>query len=516
MIMDLNKKLFSFHFFLIFCLFNLNKLSSQSCAGSLLFDSTNPAVFLPFSNQYYSGANGGYTWECWFKLNSPFTTDVRPLISSVDAVVFEDMYLGFGWSGGWFDEPSTKIVFKVDGPSSTFPTGPNCSYSPPGGFIIGTWYHVAGVMNYSTQIASLYLNGLIVDTKSITTPPITRTIDTELSYNWGGTPYPLFGNMDEVRIWERPLSSAEILMNYDKCLSGSEPNLLLYYKCNKPWGSNVKDITSNHNDGTFALSPNWAIDEPILTGTVCLNNSSSTIGIISSNSVICTGNTTTISASGATSYTWSTGVNTSSIVVTPSVSTSYSVSGIVSGCLGDYTDTVISNIIVTTMISSDFVMNFDTCNSNIQFLCKSFSDQNSWTFSDGYNKTNSCDFVISNTNNGNYSVTLITNPSTLCADTTSKMFNVNNLNSKLDGIPNVITPNNDGVNDKLYFSNFFKCEDYTFEVYNRWGQNIFKSTTNKNYWDGKNTNNELVNDGLYFYILYTNKKNYKGNVSVFR
>lgn len=49
-----------------------------------------------------------------------------------------------------------------------------------------------------------------------------------------------------------------------------------------------------------------------------------TIPIVTSNSVICTGQSATISAIGASSYTWSTGSNSASIVVSPTVSTIYS------------------------------------------------------------------------------------------------------------------------------------------------------------------------------------------------
>lgn len=48
---------------------------------------------------------------------------------------------------------------------------------------------------------------------------------------------------------------------------------------------------------------------------------------ISGNTNICKGSTTNLTASGATSYTWDSGANTSSISVTPTISTSYTVTG---------------------------------------------------------------------------------------------------------------------------------------------------------------------------------------------
>jgi photosystem II stability/assembly factor-like uncharacterized protein len=51
------------------------------------------------------------------------------------------------------------------------------------------------------------------------------------------------------------------------------------------------------------------------------------ITIIGSSSIICVGESATLSASGASSYTWDTGANTSSIVVSPSITTNYTVNG---------------------------------------------------------------------------------------------------------------------------------------------------------------------------------------------
>jgi hypothetical protein len=57
-------------------------------------------------------------------------------------------------------------------------------------------------------------------------------------------------------------------------------------------------------------------------------NPSPTINAVSNNSLfICLGQSTTLTATGASSYTWNTGGSGSSIVVSPTITTSYSVSG---------------------------------------------------------------------------------------------------------------------------------------------------------------------------------------------
>lgn len=94
-------------------------------------------------------------------------------------------------------------------------------------------------------------------------------------------------------------------------------------------------------------------------------------------------------------------------------------------------------------------------------------------------------------------------------------------------IPNVFSPNNDGINDEFiierldadYYNKSF------FTVFNRWGNVVY---TNGNYglngvwWDGKSTlTGEVLSDGIYFYTLelYNDvrgvKEEYKGDISIF-
>ncbi len=56
-------------------------------------------------------------------------------------------------------------------------------------------------------------------------------------------------------------------------------------------------------------------------------NASPTLVIVPNNTIICSGNTVTLNASGATSYTWQGGPNTSTFAVSPSTTTNYTLSG---------------------------------------------------------------------------------------------------------------------------------------------------------------------------------------------
>jgi hypothetical protein len=64
---------------------------------------------------------------------------------------------------------------------------------------------------------------------------------------------------------------------------------------------------------------------------------------------ICLGDTTTLTASGATTYSWSNGSNLSVIKVSPSNKTTYTVTGTSAGCVG--TDTTVINLFATPTVT---------------------------------------------------------------------------------------------------------------------------------------------------------------------
>lgn len=69
-------------------------------------------------------------------------------------------------------------------------------------------------------------------------------------------------------------------------------------------------------------------------------------------------------------------------------------------------------------------------------------------------------------------------------------------------IPNVFTPNNDGVNDVFTIDRKHEpCFDFMdVQIYNRWGQLVFESDEPDFEWDGKNLNGKECSEGT-FYVL---------------
>ncbi len=86
-------------------------------------------------------------------------------------------------------------------------------------------------------------------------------------------------------------------------------------------------------------------------------------------------------------------------------------------------------------------------------------------------------------------------------------------------IPNAFSPNNDGNNDVFRVrSNFI--DEMTLVVYNRWGEEIYKSSDLNAAWDGTYKNEELAPDAYAYYltVLCTDGERYTtyGNVSLLR
>lgn len=69
-------------------------------------------------------------------------------------------------------------------------------------------------------------------------------------------------------------------------------------------------------------------------------------------------------------------------------------------------------------------------------------------------------------------------------------------------IPNIFTPNSDGINDYFVIKNIEKCNSNHLVIKDRNGRTIFEKLNYQNDWDGHN-----VADGVYFFFLKYNANN---------
>ncbi len=153
---------------------------------------------------------------------------------------------------------------------------------------LNTWKHFVFVSN-STQGISIYINGVFSGTGSFPGTLCSSTNPLYFGVATGNTRF-FKGKLDDIGIWGRVLTPCEISQLY---------------------ASSTLPLTS----------------------------------VVTSNSLICKGDSVTLTANGnATSYLWNTNATTSSIVVSPTITTTYTVSAnnIVTGCSN--TLTIIQNV----------------------------------------------------------------------------------------------------------------------------------------------------------------------------
>lgn len=87
-----------------------------------------------------------------------------------------------------------------------------------------------------------------------------------------------------------------------------------------------------------------------------------------------------------------------------------------------------------------------------------------------------------------------------CVNTDSLVLKVINTNSNQFLIANAFTPNNDRLNDCFGIKGWGNILELDFNIYNRWGENIFHSNQAGGCWDGKYKGIEQ-NSGAYIYMI---------------
>jgi gliding motility-associated-like protein len=87
-------------------------------------------------------------------------------------------------------------------------------------------------------------------------------------------------------------------------------------------------------------------------------------------------------------------------------------------------------------------------------------------------------------------------------------------------LPNVFTPNGDGLNETFHILNGFIVEDLiSFQVFNRWGEVVFETSSISDEWDGNFKGQRIQSSMLLYKIVYIcdgNELVKTGNISILR
>ena len=208
---------------------------------------------------------------------------------------------------------------------------------------------------------------------------------------------------------------------------------------------------------------------------------------------------------GVNKWSWNLGDNMTSTQQNPSATyllfNTKSIECIVSN--GFCADTSHQSIVLANFLKADFSVLADNCPRDpVPFTDLSVGKitQYNWSFGDGTNDTRSSPIhTYSGPNVATvYEITLTVLDSFGCQKSVSHTTKI--YPSCVLDVPNAFTPNSDGHNDFLYPLNAVKAINLQFDIYNRWGQLIFRTNDWKKGWDGR-FNGQPQPAGAYVWML---------------
>lgn len=201
-------------------------------AGDYLADTTNAALNLTTN----------VTLEAWIKVTS--FNDWAGLITKGTSKTAYSLNL---WSDG-----SLRFYAGWGSPaggSGYVEANSNLKMTP------GRWYHTAVV--YDGSKITFYIDGQ-ADANVVNANVVFGILNEPLvlGADWAGAPEYFNGSMDEVRVWNRPLSASEIQQNMRRRLSGAEAGLVSYWRFDDGL---LLDATPNANHGALFGNANPSV-----------------------------------------------------------------------------------------------------------------------------------------------------------------------------------------------------------------------------------------------------------------
>lgn len=302
---------------LIFNTLFIGAINTQAQQNALDFDGINDYI-----STNYSGISGNTakTIEAWIK-----TT--KNSITSGQSVIVDWGTLGTGTRFTFCILTNNAIRLEVQGSGLSGNIAVND----------GAWHHVAAVYNpTATNKVSLYVDGILDTAGNLTTTVNTGLATTVRIGSRIDTVNFFQGDIDEVRIWDKALTQAEIQANKNIEFCSPPNNLKAYFKINEGTvGANNTLITSipstvGSYTGTligFALT---GTTSNFIAGTTNLGSPNNTVSV--------SGGTLTAAQGGAT-YQWLDCNNANAPIsgatnqsFTPSTVGNYAVAITIGGC----------------------------------------------------------------------------------------------------------------------------------------------------------------------------------------
>lgn len=231
---------------------------------------------------------------------------------------------------------------------------------------------------------------------------------------------------------------------------------------------------------------------------------------------VCSGDTVVLTAEGANVYSWPNGSEDNLQLIVPHADTLIMVEGMNIGCNQVATDTMQINVDENPMA------HFTFGDTNLGELIV-FEDSTTigspiswnWNFGDGEIENGP---VVSHVFSypGSYDVSLRVTTENGCTDSVAKSVEV----LELFQLPNVLTPNNDGINDALRVYSSY-ADRIDLKIYDRWGHLVWKGFGPELFFNGRTHEGVTLNAGTYFFSLQvsylnTEQKEFTGFIELIK
>jgi hypothetical protein len=198
------------------------------------FDGTNDYVTITHTSTLMP--TEAITVATWLNFDT-ISNDMTP--------IFKESYVDANNNSGYVIRVanSNRPTFCIENNSV------NClSTFSSGAMSTGTWYHVVGTFDGST--IKIFFNGQLNNTLSYSGAIGNSTANLIFSENFNG--YRFDGKLDEVRIYNRALSPAEVSQLYNFA-----PGPVGYWKMDEGSGTTTVDASGNGNNGTLSGTTAW-------------------------------------------------------------------------------------------------------------------------------------------------------------------------------------------------------------------------------------------------------------------
>lgn len=263
------------------------------------------------------------------------------------------------------------------------------------------WHHLA--MTFDGNTLNFYVDGILVDSNGpLSGGPysIPYADYTYFGVEAGQINSFFNGKMDEVRIWNYARTYCQIQSNMNFSIATTATGLIGNYHFNQgvaggsnPTATLLTDASGYNTDGNINMAltgttSNWVSGGAPITGSI--------LSISASNNTICLGGTATLTAFGGSTFTWTSGPNTSTYAVNPTVTTTYSLIS-TSACGGTNSAVMTINVVGPPTITPSSTV---ICSGNIATLTA--SGATTYTWSGG---PSTAAYTVSPTTTTNYTVT---------------------------------------------------------------------------------------------------------------